>query len=72
MRKIILNQIILFISKTSIMVGGQAVINGVMMRVPGFYATAVRDNNDAIIVDTTHLTISEQVNMILDKINITN
>ena len=29
--------------KPSIMVGGQAVIEGVMMRVPGAYATAVRD-----------------------------
>jgi len=31
------------IMKPSIMVGGQAVIEGVMMRVPGAYATAVRD-----------------------------
>ena len=46
MKKIFLNQFIIFLSKTSIMVGGQAVINGVMMRVPGFYATAVRDNNN--------------------------
>ena len=29
-------------SKTNILVGGQAVIEGVMMRVPGFYATSVR------------------------------
>ena len=29
--------------KPSILVGGQAVIEGVMMRVPGAYATAVRD-----------------------------
>ncbi len=34
--------------KTSILVGGQAVIEGVMMRVPGAYATAVRDPNGEI------------------------
>ena len=64
MRKIILNQIILFISKASIMVGGQAVINGVMMRVPGFYATAVRDNNNAIIIDRhIHQSLVEKYNI---------
>ncbi len=30
-------------SKSTILVGGQAVMEGVMMRVPGAYATAVRD-----------------------------
>ena len=39
----ILRQLILFVSKSSILVGGQAVIEGVMMRVPGAYSTAVRD-----------------------------
>ena len=34
--------------KPSILVGGQAVIEGVMMRVPGAYATAVRDPNGKI------------------------
>lgn len=34
--------------KPSILVGGQAVIEGVMMRVPGSYATAVRDPNGEI------------------------
>ena len=34
--------------KPSILVGGQAVIEGVMMRVPGSYATAVRDPNGKI------------------------
>ena len=34
--------IYLLITKSSILVGGQAVIEGVMMRVPGAYATAVR------------------------------
>ena len=35
--------IILLLNKSTILVGGQAVIEGVMMRVPGFYATAVRN-----------------------------
>ena len=34
--------------KSSILVGGQAVIEGVMMRVPGAYATAVRDPEGTI------------------------
>lgn len=37
--------------KPSILVGGQAVIEGVMMRVPGSYATAVRDPEGKIHVD---------------------
>ncbi len=37
--------------KPSILVGGQAVIEGVMMRVPGAYATAVRDPEGKIHVD---------------------
>ena len=41
--------IYLLIMKTSILVGGQAVIEGVMMRVPGAYATAVRLKNGKII-----------------------
>ena len=39
----ILRHLLLFVSKSSILVGGQAVIEGVMMRVPGAYSTAVRD-----------------------------
>ena len=39
------------INKSSIMVGGQAVIEGVMMRVPGFYATAVRNPQGIIEVE---------------------
>lgn len=35
--------LLLLTMKPSILVGGQAVIEGVMMRVPGAYATAVRD-----------------------------
>ena len=38
-------------SQTSILVGGQAVMEGVMMRVPGAYATAVRDTKGKIQVD---------------------
>ena len=37
--------------KPSILVGGQAVINGVMIRVPGAYATAVRDSDQNIQID---------------------
>ena len=36
------------ITQSSILVGGQAVIEGVMMRVPGAYATAVRDSKGKI------------------------
>ena len=43
--------ILLSIMKPTILVGGQAVIEGVMMRVPGAYATAVRDSNGKIHVD---------------------
>lgn len=41
----------LIISKSSILVGGQAVIEGVMMRVPGAYSTAVRDPDGKIHTD---------------------
>ena len=34
----------MILAQSSILVGGQAVIEGVMMRVPGAYATAVRDS----------------------------
>ena len=46
-----LKQLILFVSKSSILVGGQAVIEGVMMRVPGAYSTAVRDPKGEIHTD---------------------
>ena len=46
-----LKQILLFVSKSSILVGGQAVIEGVMMRVPGAYSTAVRDPDGKIHID---------------------
>ena len=38
-----LKTIVMFVMKPTILVGGQAVIEGVMMRVPGGYATAARD-----------------------------
>ncbi len=41
----------ILISKSSILVGGQAVIEGVMMRVPGYFATAVRNPNGKIVLD---------------------
>ena len=40
----------LLLMKSSILVGGQAVIEGVMMRVPGAYATAVRLKDKSIKV----------------------
>ncbi len=42
---------LLIAAKSAILVGGQAVIEGVMMRVPGGYATAVRRKDDSITVD---------------------
>ena len=47
----LLFQLRLFVSQSSILVGGQAVMEGVMMRVPGAYATAVRDPEGKIQVD---------------------
>jgi len=47
LKKIIINTLM----KPSILVGGQAVIEGVMMRVPGAYATAVRAADGKIHVD---------------------
>ena len=46
-----LTHIYFYMSQSSILVGGQAVMEGVMMRVPGAYATAVRDPNGKIQVD---------------------
>jgi len=42
---------ILLMAKSTILVGGQAVIEGVMMRVPGGYATAVRRKDGSTTVD---------------------
>ena len=49
MKKLICNQLALLLTKSSILVGGQAVIEGVMMRVPGFIATSVRNPDGEII-----------------------
>ena len=47
----LLFQLQLLINKSSILVGGQAVMEGVMMRVPGAYATAVRNTEGDIKID---------------------
>lgn len=49
--KLIRNSLLGIIQKTNILVGGQAVIEGVMMRVPGAYATAVRNPEGGITID---------------------
>tara|TARA_B100001245_G_scaffold80333_1_gene57510 strand:- start:659 stop:1597 length:939 start_codon:yes stop_codon:yes gene_type:complete len=50
--------------KPTILVGGQAVIEGVMMRVPGAYATAVRDPEGKVHVDRHDFkSISERSNL---------
>ena len=48
--------LLFILMKPSILVGGQAVIEGVMMRVPGFYATAVRDPNGKIHIQKNEFT----------------
>ena len=48
--------LLFILMKPSILVGGQAVIEGVMMRVPGFYATAVRDPNGKIHIQKKEFT----------------
>ena len=56
--------ILLSIMKPTILVGGQAVIEGVMMRVPGAYATAVRDSEGKIHVDRHNFkSITERSNL---------
>ncbi|MBT3838999.1 MAG: DUF1385 domain-containing protein [Candidatus Marinimicrobia bacterium] len=50
--------------KPSILVGGQAVIEGVMMRVPGAYATAVRDPEGKIHIQKKEFeSITERSNI---------
>ena len=51
MKRFFSNQIAILLSKSSILVGGQAVIEGVMMRVPGHISTAVRDPNGNIVTN---------------------
>jgi len=57
MKKIFFNHLVLFLTKSSILVGGQAVIEGVMMRVPGFISTAVR-NPEGDIITNRHKFVS--------------
>ena len=45
---LVYRNILLLIMRSTILVGGQAVIEGVMMRVPGAYATAVRKKDSGI------------------------
>ena len=47
----IYRNVLLLLMRSSILVGGQAVIEGVMMRVPGAYATAVRKTDGTIAFD---------------------
>ena len=56
----------IIISQSSILVGGQAVIEGVLMRVPGAYATAVRNPNGDILID------HHSFKSILEKYNLKN
>lgn len=51
MKKKLLYHLRMLISQSSILVGGQAVMEGVMMRVPGAYATVVRDPDGNIQID---------------------
>ena len=53
-------------TQSSILVGGQAVIEGVLMRVPGAYATAVRSPEGEILIDR------HDFNSILEKYNLKN
>ncbi len=48
---LVYRNILLIIMRSTILVGGQAVIEGVMMRVPGAYATAVRAKDGTIKID---------------------
>ena len=51
MLQLLYRSILFILMRTTILVGGQAVIEGVMMRVPGAYATAVRKSDGAIELD---------------------
>ena len=56
----------IIVSQSSILVGGQAVIEGVLMRVPGAYATAVRSPEGEILINR------HDFNSILEKYNLKN
>ena len=53
--------------KPSILVGGQAVIEGVMMRVPGAYSTAVRDPNGRLRLKRKKFTSITQSSIVWSK-----
>ena len=53
--------------RSSILVGGQAVINGVMMRVPGAYATAVRIQDGSIKSKAVSFTSLSEKNKFLSE-----
>ena len=58
-----IKNILLLLMKPTILVGGQAVIEGVMMRVPGAYATAVRDPEGKVHFDRHNfVSITEKSN----------
>ena len=58
-----IKNILLLLMKPTILVGGQAVIEGVMMRVPGAYATAVRDPKGKVHFDRHNfVSITEKSN----------
>ena len=56
----------IIISQSSILVGGQAVIEGVLMRVPGSYSTAVRNPDGKILINR------HDFKSILEKYNLKN
>ena len=66
MKNTIIKYLNLFISQSSILVGGQAVIEGVLMRVPGAYATAVRNSEGEILIDR------HDFKSVLEKYNLKN
>jgi len=66
MIKKLIQHLIIIINQSSILVGGQAVIEGVLMRVPGAYATAVRSPKGEILVDC------HAFQSILEKYNLKN
>ena len=64
MRFFFLKPLISVLTRSSILVGGQAVINGVMMRVPGAYSTAVRKDDGSIQFNSISFTPLSEKNKI--------
>jgi len=65
--KTLIRLLTIVLSKSAILVGGQAVIEGVMMRVPGAYATAVRNPDGDIKVDRHEFVSKSESNPLLKK-----